>query len=57
MTQHDLAITGGDVMLSDGRLEPLNVGVRDGRIASITDQAARRRRDARRDRPHGRARA
>jgi allantoinase len=39
MAQLDFALTGGNVMLSDGRLEPLNVGVRDGRIASITDQA------------------
>ena len=39
MAQLDFALTGGNVMLSDGRLEPLNVGVRNGRIASITDQA------------------
>ena len=39
MAQLDFALTGGNVVLPDGRLEPLNVGVLDGRIASITDQA------------------
>jgi allantoinase len=39
MAQLDFALTGGNVMLPEGRLEPLNVGVLDGRIASITDQA------------------
>ena len=28
----DFAVIGGHVLLADGRLEPLNVGVRDGRI-------------------------
>ncbi len=39
MAQLDLAISRRHVCSPDGRLEPAHVGVRDGRIASITDQA------------------
>lgn len=37
MKQHDLAITGGDVVLGDD-VAKLNVGVRDGQISVISDQ-------------------
>ena len=37
MKQHDLAITGGDVVIGDD-VAKLNVGVRDGRISVISDQ-------------------
>lgn len=35
MTPHDLALTGGLVLLPDGRIEGVNVGVRDGKIATL----------------------
>lgn len=35
MTTHELAIVGGDVLLPDGTIARLDVGVRDGRIATI----------------------
>ncbi|HEX5146800.1 MAG TPA: amidohydrolase family protein [Conexibacter sp.] len=35
----DLALNNGRVALSDGRIARVNVGVRDGRIATITDEA------------------
>ena len=37
MKQHDLAITGGDVVIGDD-VAKLNIGVRDGRISVISDQ-------------------
>ena len=37
MPAHDLAVVGGDVVLDGGSVERLNVGVRDGRIATLTD--------------------
>ena len=39
MAQLELALTGGQVLLPDGRIEPVNVGVRDGRVAVLTDGA------------------
>jgi allantoinase len=39
MGQLDFALTGGNVLLPDGRLAPLNIGVKDGRTAVLTDQA------------------
>ena len=39
MGQLDFALTGGTVLLPDGRLEPLSIGVKAGRVAVITDQA------------------
>src|SRR5215510_9443797 len=37
MPAHDLAVTGGRVLLDDGRVEPVTIGVRDGRIATLAD--------------------
>jgi allantoinase len=37
MPQHDLAIAGGQVLLPDGRIEPLTIGVSGGRIATLAD--------------------
>jgi allantoinase len=37
MAQHDLAVAGGQVLLPDGRIEPLTIGVRAGRIATLAD--------------------
>src|SRR5262245_22900341 len=37
MPAHDLAVTGGQVLLADGRTEPLTIGVRDGRISTLAD--------------------
>jgi allantoinase len=39
MEQLDFALTGGSVMLPDGRLEPLSIGVKAGRIAVLADGA------------------
>ena len=55
MKQHDLAITGGDVVIGDD-VAKLNVGVRDGRISADQRPAHRRRRDDRRHRPDRHAR-
>jgi allantoinase len=37
MTQLDLVLSGGNVLLPDGRIAPLSVGVREGRIAALAD--------------------
>ena len=37
MAQHDLAIAGGRVLLPDGRIEPATIGVRAGRIVTLSD--------------------
>jgi allantoinase len=37
MPGHDLAVIGGQVLLADGRLEPVTIGVRDGRISTLAD--------------------
>jgi allantoinase len=37
MGQLDFALTGGNVLLPDGRLAPLNVGARNGRIAVLSE--------------------
>lgn len=37
MAQHDLALTGGLVLLPDRRIERVNVGVRDGKIATLAN--------------------
>jgi allantoinase len=37
MPQHDLAITGGQVLLADGRIEPVTIGVRAGRVSALAD--------------------
>jgi allantoinase len=34
---HELAVVGGRVLLADGRLERVNIGVRDGRVATLAD--------------------
>jgi len=39
MALHDLALLNGQVVLPGGLVEQVNVGVREGRIATITDQA------------------
>jgi allantoinase len=36
MAEHDLAIIGSDVVLADGQPARVNLGLRDGRIATIT---------------------
>lgn len=39
MAQHDLAITNGDVVLPGGRVQRLNIGASDGRIATLSVDA------------------
>jgi allantoinase len=39
MASHDLALVDGTALLPGGLLAQVNIGVRDGRIATITDQA------------------
>ena len=39
MALHDVALANGQVVLPGGQVEHVNIGVRDGRIATITDQA------------------
>jgi allantoinase len=37
MTEHDLALKGGQVLLPDGRIELVDIGIRHGRIATLAD--------------------
>jgi allantoinase len=39
MALHDLALVNGQVVLPGGIAKPANIGVREGRIATITDQS------------------